>query len=138
RPQVVFIHHCRFLVTRRLEARLGLEALTLVNRIVEFAEGVGEFPPAREELESLRQRGIATFGLGQRRQLQWVVQDERWPVNLRLYMGLEQLVEELRTAEPSDTLHARPGGGTLQRDVVQLQDVRYAQRGAQRRRPRDA
>ena len=65
-------------------ASLRLEALALVDRVVELAVGVAQLLAADDQLEALRQLGIAALGLRQRRHLPRVVGDEGRLDQLRL------------------------------------------------------
>src|SRR5690606_31834082 len=54
-PDVVLVVVHRLRLTARLGLDLGLEALLLVQRIVELAEGVGDLAAAHVQLEAIRQ-----------------------------------------------------------------------------------
>ena len=66
----------RLVVALVLELELLLEAVELVDGVVELAVGVGQFLAVHEELEALGEGGIAAVTLGQGRGLPGVVGDE--------------------------------------------------------------
>ena len=62
RAQVVLVDVAGLLVAGRLRGRLGLEALPLVDGVVELAVGVGQLAPADDDLEALDERGSSRCG----------------------------------------------------------------------------
>ena len=67
----------RFLIAGGALGELRLEAAALLDRIVELAEGVGDFEAADVELEALDRVGIVGALLRQRRHFGRKVVDER-------------------------------------------------------------
>jgi hypothetical protein len=110
---------------------------TLVERVVELAEGVRQLPTAREQLEPLGERGVAALRLGERRELHRIVDDERRRVDPALDERLEQLVEHLRTAERADLFNPDALGGVPERGVAHRERV-GAEGGVERGHPLDA
>jgi len=64
RPHVVVVDVVRFGIPRRFERRLGFESTELVDRIVQFAESVREFPPIDDDLEPFDEIGIVAEAVG--------------------------------------------------------------------------
>ena len=56
-------HRLRLVVAGLARARLLLEAVALVDRVVELAVGVGQLLPGDEQLEALGQLRVAALGL---------------------------------------------------------------------------
>ena len=88
---------------RRASARaaLRLEARALLVGVVELGERVGDLHAAGERLEALDQPRLARCVLGERRELDRVVDDERRLDERRLDVLREQVVDELRPGRPS-------------------------------------
>ncbi len=63
---------------------LGRQARALLDRIVQLAERVGYLDPVAEGLEALDEPRLAAMSLGERRQLDRVVEQERGPDQRRL------------------------------------------------------
>ena len=59
RADVVLVHPVGLLVAPLALRRLVLEALPLVDRVVQLGVGVGELPPADEELEAVDEARVA-------------------------------------------------------------------------------
>ena len=76
-------------------AALGLEALALVDRVVELAVGVGQLAGADERLEALGQERVVAVRAGQRRDLARVVEHERRLDQRVLGCRLEDLGHQL-------------------------------------------
>jgi hypothetical protein len=65
--QVILVHLTRLVIARRPEPRLRLEPLTLIDRVVQLAEGVRQLLATRKQFEPLRERvRISALRLGQR------------------------------------------------------------------------
>ena len=80
---------------------LGLlvEAAALLVGVVELAEGVGDLDPADERLQALDQARLGAVALGERRELDRVVEDEGRLDQVRLDVLGEEHVDELAPAE---------------------------------------
>ena len=110
----------------------------LIVGIVELGERVGELHPARERLEPLDGVGIVGGPLGERRQRQRVVEQER-----RLDQGrLERLGESRRRASPRCRSPARrarrrasPPAGTRHRRAADVDAARLVDRRPQVQSP---
>ena len=75
--QVVLVERVRLVVAgRAARAALAEQALALVVRIVQLAEGVADLHAAEERLEALDQARVVGRALGERRELDRVVDDE--------------------------------------------------------------
>ena len=74
---VVLVHPLRLVVAPRALGRLLLEAPPLVDGVVELGVGVGQLAAADVQLEPVDQARILALLLGQRRQLDREVGDER-------------------------------------------------------------
>ena len=90
--EVVVVDGLGFLVTAGGQNGLGLEALPLVDRVVELGEGVGQFPAGHDDLEPFDQRGVVAVGPGQRRDLPGIVEDEGRPDDPRFTERFELYV----------------------------------------------
>ena len=77
RADVVLVDVLGLVVAGRLRARLGLEALALVDGVVELAVGVGQLAAGDDRLEALDQRVVVAVHARQRGDLARVVHDER-------------------------------------------------------------
>src|SRR4051794_3863967 len=77
RIDVVRVERWRVLVTRGGVADLLLETRALVVGVVELGERVGELHPVRERLEALDQPLVLAMPLGERRELDRVVVQQR-------------------------------------------------------------
>ena len=75
---------------------LQLEPAALIVGIVELGKGVGDFHRGAEQLVAVGQFGVAGFALGQRREHDRVVVDERRMQQFGLDDTLEDLVERVR------------------------------------------
>ena len=60
RAYVVVVDSLRFFVAGRLQPRLRLEALALVDRVVELAERVGQLTAERDDLEPFDDLSVPT------------------------------------------------------------------------------
>ena len=98
RAHVVLVIAHGLVVAHILGRNLRAEALGLVHRVVQLAEGVGVLVPANEQLEALGEVRVASLLLGQRRHLQRVVDHERGMDELLLGHRLEDLGDELALA----------------------------------------
>ena len=83
---------------RAVSSRCCLEAAALLVRVVELGERVGDLDPADERLPALDEAVLAAVALGERRQLDRVVEDEGRLDQLRLDELREQVVDELAPA----------------------------------------
>src|SRR3954447_23609287 len=83
------------LVALGLQADLGLEARALLVGVVELGERVGDLHPAREGLEALDEPGLVAVGLGERRQLDRIVHDDRRLLRVGLDVLGQQVVDQL-------------------------------------------
>jgi hypothetical protein len=108
----------RLLVARLPQPDLRLEALALVERVVQLGERVGDLAAGDHQLEPLDQPRVAALRLRQRRQLARVVRDEDRLLEVRLDQLLEQLVEQLRPAQRRGVLDAEPRARRGQLGVV--------------------
>ena len=118
RAHVILVHRVRFLVALRAFLQLLLEAIALLDRIVQLAERVGDLHLADVQLEPLDGVGIARPLLRQRRHFGWEVVhegrlDERF---------LDQRLEDRRRDLPRPELRvdgdaeASPRGPSPSRD----------------------
>ncbi len=82
---------------------LGLEALTLIHRVVQLAESVADLFSADERFEAGRQMWPVRKPLGQRRDLHWIVCDESRLDEVRGNISVEAFVQQRR---PAILLHA--------------------------------
>src|SRR3954452_8504014 len=96
RAQERLVHRLRLLVALGRVALLRLEAGALVVGVVELGERVGELHAVDERLEALDEPRLAAVSLGERRQLDRVVDDELRLTDVRLDVLGEQVVDELR------------------------------------------
>ena len=87
-----------FVVAGFLFADLILEAQTLIHRVVELGEGVGQFAPGDEELETVRQAGILVIAPRQRRNFRGIGIDEVGLHQTGLHVDVEQLGVQLGQA----------------------------------------
>ena len=94
RADIVLVEPVRLVVAPRRELRLLAEARKLVDRIVELAVGVGQLALPDEELEAVHQRGVLPLPLGERRELDRKVHDERRLDQRRLDEPLEELLPD--------------------------------------------
>src|SRR3989338_6591185 len=74
---VVFVHGVGFLLAALAPAELLEEALVLLERVVEFREGVAELKPAGEDFEALGERRVVVAGIRERRAHDQDIVDER-------------------------------------------------------------
>jgi hypothetical protein len=74
---------------------LVFEALLLLDRIVQLAEGVAQLEAAAEELETLDVRRVVRLGLRERRNLDRVVVDDVRLNEERLDDRLEEVINGL-------------------------------------------
>src|SRR6185295_11034780 len=102
RPQVIFIKLLRLGVAGGAQRALLLEAAPLLVGVVELAERVRQLAVLHEQLPALDLRRIAALGLSERRQRDWIVEDERRLYEFGLDACLEDFIDELRTAERGD------------------------------------
>ena len=99
-----------FLLTRRRRgfalrcACLGvrddllLQTTTLVDRVRELAERVGELTTDDEEFKTLRHPGFAAVGLGERGNLERMVEHERGLNQVALARGFKHFVQDVSDA----------------------------------------
>ena len=112
----------RLVVAGRREADAVLEARALLVGVVELGERVAELLAAGDEFEPLHQAGLGAVALGERRQLDRVVRDERRLEERRLDGRAEDLVDELARAHRVVHGEAERAGG--RGDVVARGDAR--------------
>ena len=94
RVDVVLVERLGLLVARRGVTHLLLEARALVVRIVELGERVGELHAVGEGLEALDQPVVGAMALGERRELDGVVVQDRRLDQRRLDVLGDQVVDE--------------------------------------------
>ena len=85
----------RFVVTAIALGDLLLEALVLLHRVVQLAEGVAQLEAAGEELKPLHVGRVVGLGLGERRDLHRVVVDDGRLNQERLHNRFEEVVDRL-------------------------------------------
>src|SRR3954469_19179956 len=95
REQVRLVERLRLLVARRRVTDLLLEAPPLVVGIVELGERVADLHPADDRLEALDEALLGAVALGERRELDRVVEQERGLDEVRLDVLGDQVVDEL-------------------------------------------
>ena len=96
--QEVLVDEFGLFVARGAETALGLEALALVDRVVEFGVGVGELPPSDEGLEALYEGGVVGLALGEGRDLDGIVDQEGRLDEVGLNEVGDEEIEELAPA----------------------------------------
>ena len=84
-----------FLVSGRMLCGLGLEALALIERIIQLGKGVGNLASRNIELEPVRQGWIGILPAGERRNFDRIVGDERRLLEFRLDGFFEDLVQNI-------------------------------------------
>ena len=136
-PEIVLVDPRCLLVAGGAERRLRLEAAALVERIIELAEGVRELAPAGEELEALGEPRRAALRLGERRQLERIVDDEGGLVQRTLDVRLKELVEELGARQRVGLRDVRAHGRPAELLGRHREHV-AVERAAERRHPLDA
>ena len=82
--QKILVDSMGFFVPGFMLGGLGFESLTLIERVIQFREGVGDFTARNIELETIGERRIRVFPARQRRNLNRVVRDEGWLLQTRL------------------------------------------------------
>ena len=105
RVDKVFVEGVRFLVALILFTGLIREALALVERIVELAEGVGEFPSVDEKFEAVSHIGVLFVALRERRDDGRVADDE---------CRLDEVFLDIFLKENRQDIETRVGGVYLQ------------------------
>src|SRR5258706_8800 len=116
RAQVVLVDLARRLGV--LARDLRLEALPLVDRIVQLGEGVRELPSVHEEFEALDEVGPVGTRLAERRDRGRVERHERRLHEIRLDARLEQRLEDLVLRRAAHLLQAELVGLAPQRARV--------------------
>ena len=94
------------------ETELILEALTLVDWVIEFGVGIGNFLTIDHEFESLREEWIRAVLLGQRGHLLGVICDEGWLDIASLTLLSEEFVDELTLTHCIIDLYAEAFAGS--------------------------
>src|SRR5437763_10719879 len=69
RRDVILVERLRLLIARGARQHLRLEAGALVERVVQFGEGVGDLPAIDVGLEALDKPRVVAVGLGERRDI---------------------------------------------------------------------
>ena len=93
RHDEVLVHHVGLLVAVGTLLRLGLEALVLVDGVVQLAEGVAHLTAADEHLIPLGEGGLLGAALGQRADLHGVHGDEGGLDQRLLHLLVKRLVQ---------------------------------------------
>ncbi|KAG1316544.1 hypothetical protein G6F62_013418 [Rhizopus arrhizus] len=88
----------RLVVATFLRGHLGLEALGLVFRIIQFREAIGQLLAIDEQLEAVGVARIVVVGTGQRRDLDRMIGDEGRLDQGVLDGGFEDLQQQLAPA----------------------------------------
>jgi cyclophilin family peptidyl-prolyl cis-trans isomerase/HEAT repeat protein len=115
RAQEVLVDEHGFVIAALLQFQLLLEALALIDRVVQLAVRIGQFEAVHEELEALGEALIVAVLLAQRAHLHREVHHEGGLDQFRLHQRTEQLVDQLALA------HAR-----FNMDAVLAQSERSA------------
>ena len=98
--QKILIHSLRLLIAQKgPQPLLLLEALPLLDGVIELSEGVGDLHPAGKGLEALHQPFVIGLPLRQGRELNRVVQDEGRLNQIWLDIGGDELVNEFCPAQ---------------------------------------
>ena len=118
--QEVLVKAVRVLLCIRGSAQLLLfiEAPSLLIRVVQLREGVGDLHAPGEALEPLHQGRVAGLLLGQWRHLDGVVDEEGGLHKLRLHAGRHQLVDEPSAAVPPLHVYAPGAHGRSERGSI--------------------
>ena len=95
RKQEILIDALRLFITGGPQAFLSLKAGPLVHGIVQLGECVGDLYPAGEELESFDKTWVIGSALGQRRDVDGIVTDERGLNQRRLDVAFEERLDQL-------------------------------------------
>src|SRR5581483_5718983 len=75
--QEVLVEHLRLFISLRALVRLVLETRPLVQGIIQFGKGVPHLQATNERLKAIGQTRKLTVLLGQRRDIQWIVDQEK-------------------------------------------------------------
>ena len=124
RAQVVLVQRMRLLVAGRAIAARRQQALALIVRIVELAEGVADLHAGHEGLEALHQARVGGLALRQRRELDRVVGDEARAGSA-----------SARRAREKSVVHEPAPGGRVAVGEIPARARGLAQRRRGRRRP---
>ena len=91
----ILVHHAGLVVALGAQLDLLLEALLLVDGVVELGEGVAHLAAADEELEALGQARVLRAALGKGRDIHRVHGDEGGLDHLLLHLLVEALIERV-------------------------------------------
>ena len=110
RPQVVLVDRPPLGVTGVTGSLLLLEALALLDRVVELAVAVGQLAGVGEQLEALGEERVVAVDPGERGDLHRVPGDEHRGGDVRLDGRFEQLLDQLAGTPLRLPSHAVPLG----------------------------
>src|SRR3990172_4841276 len=88
RLEELLVQPLRLAVARLAQALLLLEARPLVQRVVELREAVADLGAGHRHLEALDAAGVRGIALGERRDINGVVDEELRPDERRPYLPL--------------------------------------------------
>src|ERR687898_903974 len=94
-PKEILIDYVRFLVTGGALCRLSLEALPLIQRVVQLRKRIGNLPPRNVELESIGERGVGILPPGQRRDLHRIIGNKSRLLQIRLDGFFKNLIHDV-------------------------------------------
>jgi hypothetical protein len=105
--QKVFVNRHGFIIAAFAQACLFFQSLSLVNRVIEFGVGVAEFFASNDELEAFDKSGFRAMLFGQRRHLNWIIDDEGRGNEVGLNALAENGINNFTAAIGGSWMHAK-------------------------------